>query len=44
VPVVRDETTLYTRWGDWFAYLSLCVAAAAVLAAAALRLLARKRN
>ena len=44
VPVARDESTLYTRWGDWFAYASLVGGAAGVLVGALLLLLRRSRR
>jgi len=44
VPVIRTETTLYTRWGDWFAYLGLGVGAASAVVGALLLLLRRKTS
>ncbi|WP_455381148.1 apolipoprotein N-acyltransferase [Salinispira pacifica] len=44
VPVYTAETTLYTRWGDWFAVTMLVIALAGLVAAALVRLLRRHRD
>ncbi|HEC62400.1 MAG TPA: apolipoprotein N-acyltransferase [bacterium] len=42
VPVYTGQSTLYTRWGDWFAYVLLVISLAAVGAGVAGRLLKQK--
>ncbi len=44
VPVYTAETTLYTRWGDWFAVLMVIVALAGLVAAIAVRLVRKGRH
>ncbi len=38
VPVYAGTTTLYTRWGDWLAFVVLALAAAGLISGLALRL------
>jgi apolipoprotein N-acyltransferase len=44
VPVYTGKTTLYTRWGDWFAYVCLAVSGAVLTIGSVLRIVRGKRK
>ncbi|MFW5683567.1 MAG: apolipoprotein N-acyltransferase [Spirochaetota bacterium] len=44
VPIFAERTTLYTRWGDWFAWLSVAVAVGGLLAAGVVTFVRSRRD
>lgn len=43
-PVYAEETTAYTRWGDWFGYIMVVLSGAALIGGVVLRLVRRQRK
>ena len=42
-PVYSEETTGYTRWGDWFGYMMIALSGASLIGGIVLRLMRRRK-